>query len=269
MLGVATIVSSGAVRDVLTVGLGILTGVLSGAFGVGGAIISTPGIRLLGASAFLAVGTTLPSIIPGAVFGTARYAREGLVSWPTVAATAPAGVAGAVVGSLASRVVPGDGHLLMVLTAALLAMASYRLARSAPDRRASRAERRPDREAPGALAAAGVGAAAGLLSGLLGVGGGIILVPGFSQVLRLPLKTAIASSLACVGIFAVPGTITHGLIGNVDWRMALLLAVAVVPGARLGAGLAIAADDARLRLVVALVLGVTAVIYGGSEVAVL
>ena len=53
----------GLLRDALTLGVGLLTGMLSAAFGVGGAVLSTPGIRLLGASAFIAVGTTLPSIL--------------------------------------------------------------------------------------------------------------------------------------------------------------------------------------------------------------
>ena len=59
----------GPLRDVLTVAAGVATGVLSGLFGVGGAVISTPAIRALGASAAVAVGTTLPAIIPGAISG--------------------------------------------------------------------------------------------------------------------------------------------------------------------------------------------------------
>ena len=59
-------VDPGLLRDALTIGLGLLTGIMSGLFGVGGAVISTPGIRALGATPLLAVGTTLPSIIPGA-----------------------------------------------------------------------------------------------------------------------------------------------------------------------------------------------------------
>ncbi len=264
---IVAFVSPEPLRDLLTVALGIVTGVLSGAFGVGGAIISTPGVRLLGASAFLAVGTTLPSIIPGAAIATARYSREGLGVWRTVAATAPAGIAGAVVGSLGSHAVPGGGRWLMVLTAALLALTAFRMARSVV--RPGLAQREPGTGSPprGVLAAAGVGAGAGLLSGLLGVGGGLVLVPGLTEVLRLPLKSAIATSLACVGILAVPGTITHAVLGDIDWRIALLLAVAVVPGARLGAAVAIATNERRLRLIVALALGAVAVIYAGSELA--
>ena len=72
-----------------------------------------------------------------------------------------------------------------------------------------------------------------------------------------------------MAIFAVPGTITHAIQGDIDWRFALLLAVGVIPGARLGAALTVRADSARLRLVVAAFLGLTAILYGGGELAAL
>lgn len=271
---------------VLTVLAGIVTGTLSAAFGVGGAVISTPTIRLLGVSALFAVGTTLPSILPGAATGTWRYTRERLVRWRVVAWTVPVGVAAAVGGSFLSHEVPGDGHWLMILTAVLLAFTAWRMARSvgpkadpevasdvasevAPEAEVERATipahlpPPDDREHPALLVA--VGAAAGLLSGLLGVGGGIVLVPGFTELARIPLKTAIATSLVCVGLFAVPGTIAHAGLGDIDWRTALLLSVGVVPGARLGAHLAIRATDRNLRMVVAGFLGLTAVVYAVGE----
>ena len=48
----------------------------------------------------------------------------------------------------------------------------------------------------------------------------------------LPLKEAVATSLACVGILAIPGTITHALLGDIDWAFAIPLCVGVIPGAR-------------------------------------
>ena len=272
----------GLLRDALTLGVGLLTGVLSASFGVGGAVLSTPGIRLLGASAFVAVGTTLPSVLPSAISGTARYVRDDLIDWHAVVWTAPVGVVSAVLGSLASHAVPGNGHWLMVLTAFFLGVTAWRVRPRASieqteprvaDRDAAAADALGPPLAPGIaygtaspLACVAVGGAAGGLSGLLGVGGGIVMVPGFTEVLGMPIKRAIATSLVCVGVFAVPGSITHALLGDIDWRFALLLAVAVVPGARLGATMAIRADDRRLQSAVALFLGALAIAYGAAEI---
>src|SRR4029453_19037052 len=119
---------------------------------------------------------------------------------------------------------------------------------------------------PTTLRLAAVGTLAGLLSGLLGIGGGTVMVPGFTQIPGLPLKRAIATSLACVGIFAVPGTITHALLGNIDWRFALLLTVGIIPGARLGAALTVRVADRRLQVVVGAFLAATAVVYAAGEI---
>ncbi|MDP8991636.1 MAG: sulfite exporter TauE/SafE family protein [Actinomycetota bacterium] len=246
-----------------TLAVGVLTGVLSAAFGIGGAAVSTPAIRALGVSAVFAVGTTLPSILPSAVSGTIRYVRESLVWWRVVAWTAPAGVLTAILGAVLSRSVPGEGHWLMIGTAVLLAYTSWRMARR-PDQADDQGPSGPRRRDHPALLMA-VGAAAGLLSGLLGVGGGTVMVPGFSELARIPLKTAIACSLVCVGIFAVPATLAHWSVGDLDWRTAGLLSLGVVPGARLGAVLAIRARARRLRLAVAVFLGVVAVVYAVSE----
>lgn len=255
----------GPLRDVLTVIIGIGTGVLSAAFGVGGAVVSTPAIRALGVPALLAVGTTLPSIFPSAITGTARYVREDLILWRVVAVTTPAGIVAAVVGSELADDVPGNGHLLMVLTALLLGYTAVRMARKpkaagpAETAAPSGPPPRPGSGRPWAFV--GVGVLAGLMSGLLGIGGGTVMVPGFTVLGKLPLKTTIATSLACVAIFAIPSTITHALNRNIDWRVALYLAVGVIPGARIGAAAAVRASDEGLRKTVAIFLAIIAVVY--------
>jgi uncharacterized protein len=110
-----------------------------------------------------------------------------------------------------------------------------------------------------------VGAVSGLMAGLLGVGGGVILVPVLTVVLRFPLKTALGTSLAVVAAQAVPGTVVHALLGHIDWRIAAGLTIGVIPGARIGSKWAIAASDKRLRIVVAVAMGVLALVFGATE----
>jgi uncharacterized membrane protein YfcA len=372
----------GLLRDALALLLGFGTGVLSALFGVGGAIVSNPGVRALGAEPLVAVGTTLPSILPGAISGTLRYRHEGLIDWHVIAPAAAAGLLAVVAGSLLSHAVPGGGHLLLLLIAVLLAFTAWRTAVTPPSTPASdedkdrsnggaeggssggveggagdvtggrasdgvggaasdgvggvdnrghpdpgsatlplrgashreggfpRATGSPGKgesdpagtqgsgpgtqgsgpagpratEPPGSRGtdppdaaagppkpgrrrwvAAGIGVVAGLLSGLLGIGGGVIMVPAFTELLGLSLKSAIATSLVCVGIFGVPATITHAVLGDIDWRLATLLTIGVIPGARIGASLTIRTAERRLRLAVGVFLALVAVVYFVTE----
>ena len=258
----------GPLRDLLTLLLGFATGVLSALFGIGGAIVSNPGLRALGAAPLVAVGTTLPSILPGAISGTLRYRREGLIDWRLIAPAAAAGLLAVVGGSFLSHAVPGGGHLLLLLIAVLLAFTAWRTAVTPPSRPANEPE---DNAEPPSLTprrrwlAAGIGLVAGLLSGLLGIGGGVVMVPAFTELLGLSLKSAIATSLVCVGIFGVPATITHAFLGDIDWRLAVLLTIGVVPGARIGASLTIRTAERRLRLAVGVFLALVALVYFVTE----
>jgi uncharacterized membrane protein YfcA len=269
-----------ALQVVLSLLLGVATGVLSAMFGVGGAVISTPGIRALGATPLQGIGSTLPSIFPSSITGTLRYHREGLVRWRAVRWTASFGAPAAVVGSLATTAIPGKGHLQMIATAALVGLTAYRTGKRPTERPGpvestgapivGEADARTTRTAVASTIAwwryALIGTGAGMLSGLLGVGGGILIVPTFQGWLRIGLKETIATSLACVGLLAIPGTITHTIKHHIDWTFAIPLSLGVVPGAQLGARLAITAADRSLRRVAGIVLGTIAVVYATAEI---
>jgi uncharacterized protein len=251
----------------LTLAVGFVTGTLSGMFGVGGAVISNPGVRALGASPLEAVGSTLPSIIPSSITGSIRYARAGLILSRVVVGTGVAGAFAAVAGALAAEQVPGDGHVLMLTVALLMGVTALRMGRSP-----SAAERSGVEHLEPALVDHSwwrpitIGVIAGAMSGLLGIGGGILMVPLFTVWLRLDVKQAVGTSLACVGLLAVPGTLTHSLLGHVRWSFAIPLAIGAIPGAWIGARITIGAKERTVRLVVALLLGSIAGVYGLIEV---
>jgi uncharacterized membrane protein YfcA len=250
-----------------TLVLGFVTGVLSGMFGIGGAVVSNPGLRALGATPLEAIGSTLPSIFPSSITGTLRYHRDGFVRWRAVGVMGAFGVAASVGGALLADLVPGDGHLLLLLLAGLIAFTAYRIAFP--------------RVAPAAVGAGVqdvgvdprlewwrlgvIGLSAGGLSGLLGIGGGILMVPALSGWARLGLKETIATSLAVVGILAVPGTIAHAALGHIVWSFAIPLSIGVIPGARIGAHITISASDRALRVTVGSALAVLALVYAVGE----
>lgn len=248
----------------LIVALGFVTGLISGMFGVGGAVVSTPGIRALGATPFEGVGSTMPAILPSAITSTIRYRRAGLVHWRIVGWTASAGACFAILGALLSRQVPGGGHLLMIATALILVANALNMARTPRVRLDEPEAAHPATTAPPAKLLT-IGTVTGLLSGLLGLGGGVVMVPLFARWVRLTVKESVAASIACVGFIALPGIVTHHFLGNINWVYALGLTVAVVPGAWLGASLAVRAQERHLRILVACALGLVAVSYAAAE----
>lgn len=246
---------------------GLAAGILSGALGIGGAIVATPLIRLAGLSPYLAIGTTVPAILPGAFTGAWVYFRAKLVD---TRAAVTIGAAGGVFSFLGARVTRAlDGHLLMLLTAGVLFFLAIRLPRkdhedpNAGDGSPSASTRR---NTPAFLL---LGASAGFFSGLLGIGGGSVLVPVLIRNFNFPTKMALGTSLAVITLLAAPSIAGHSQAGNIDWKVALLLSVGTIPGARIGSALAIRSSDKTLRITVSLALCILAVVYAGNELAAL
>jgi uncharacterized membrane protein YfcA len=86
-----------------------------------------------------------------------------------------------------------------------------------------------------AVALSLLGLLAGVLSGLLGVGGGLVLVPGMVLLLRTRQHVAHATSLAAIVPTAVAGVLAFDKASAVDWRVGALLCAGSIPGARAGA----------------------------------
>jgi hypothetical protein len=104
----------------------------------------------------------------------------------------------------------------------------------------------------------GIGLAAGFLSGVLGVGGGIVIVPLLVALVAYQPKTAMATSLAAILFTSVAAAASHAQAGNVDWRDAALIGLPATLGAVGGAWLHQRVDQRRLVLAFAFFLVVTA-----------
>jgi uncharacterized protein len=241
----------------LGIAIGFAAGILAGLFGVGGGIITTPAIQdLLGGPPYIAVGTPLPVIIPTAIAGGAAYARAGEVSWRAIRLAAIPGAAGAILGAWLTSLI--EPHWLLLVTAVLIGWQAIRVGFG------GRSEIPPRGATPG-WSYALLGGFTGFVSGLLGVGGGIVFVPLVTTVLGMPLKRALGTSLVLIAIVAVPGTIVHAALGHIDWAIFVVLVVGVVPGARLGATVALGTRERTLRMLVGGFLLLVSLVYGIAE----
>lgn len=298
-------------HGILFVIAGVGAGAISTSFGIGGGALSTPAIRALGTSALMSIGTTLPPVLPGVITGIIQYRGKGLIRYDVALAVSIPGAIAAVGGSLISHHLPGNGHVIMLITAGVLLLNAIRLAQSpkanpnvpeqaensimetdspsrddisigstqgsslanqttpkAVDTKAVEAKVLPDVRVQikgHYLRLVYIGMIAGLISGGLGLGGGIVLVPVFARKVGLSLRESTATSLVCIGLLAIPSIITHSFIGDINWTVAALLTIGTIPGAHIGAKLSMRASDIWLRRSASSVLSVIAVTYALTE----
>jgi hypothetical protein len=251
--------------------IGLATGVLSGIFGVGGAIVSTPALRLLlHVAPLLAVGTTLPVVVPAAMSGGLVYWRRGLIEKRLVLPIVAGGVGGSLFGALLTRFI--SGHVLLIVTSiVILGIAGQFIYKALTGRDSFKGlfgvSNAGASNKSGLPLIVAIGVAAGLVSGLLGIGGAIVLNPALVFGLCVPIKKAFGTSLMIIAILAVPGSLVHAALGHVDWGLAGLLALGVVPGGYLGARVTARAKSRTVGLAFGLFLLVVALILGVSELA--
>ena len=227
----------------LAVAIGLGSGILAGVFGVGGGIVMTPGLQVfLGVPAVVALATPLPAIFPTAIAGALAYRRQGEIDTRAAGLLIVPGLFGAVIGAWLTDFV--DTTLLLLVTAVLLGSQAIAIVRG------GRRTRRGGSDETAAPILASIGAAAGFVSGLLGIGGGVVIVPLLAGWLGMPLKRALGTSLLTISVLVIPGSIVHAALGHIDLAICLALAAGAVPGARIGAALALGARERTLRVVV-------------------
>jgi uncharacterized membrane protein YfcA/uncharacterized membrane protein YedE/YeeE len=225
----------------LGLGLSLLMGATLGLLGGGGSILAVPIlVYVFGMDAKAALATSLLVVAVSSALGATQHARRGNV-WPRAALTF-GGVAmiGAYGGARLAAFVPS--HVLLLLFAGLLAAtATVMLRNAAPGRRTPEA---PPSTFP-KLAAEGLGV--GMLTGLLGAGGGFLIVPVLTTLGGLPMHAAVGTSLLVIALNA--GTALLGYLAHVslDGRIAALVTVAAVIGSLLGGSVAARLPAATLR----------------------
>lgn len=216
--------------------IGLTTGILSGASGIGGALISTIAIRmLLNTPAIVAVETTLPVIIPTAATGGFIYYRNKLVDKEAVVWCIVPGAIASIVGAFITKYIPG--YILLLATAVILfylSIAMFFGSRNG-EKKNQESKESPFSSKKRKISFFIIGFIAGLFAGLLGIGGGSVLIPAFTLYMKMPLKKAAGSSLLVIAALAIPGSIMHYLLHHINLAIAGLLTLGVIPGSYFGA----------------------------------
>lgn len=238
------------------IGIGLAAGLLSGLFGVGGGTIIVPLlVLLLGFNQRLAAGTSLAAIVPTSIVGVTSYALHGAVAWIPALILAAAAVVGAQVGTrVATRISQPVlrwcfvGFVVIVVVSLFLVI--------------------PSRDSQFLLSwFSGVGLVVlgfgtGVLAGLIGVGGGVIVVPILMLLFGFNDLEAKGTSLMMIIPTAISGTVGNLRHRNVDLLAATIIGLSACTMTALGAWLATQFDPKVGNILFAVYLAVIGVQMG-------
>lgn len=213
--------------------VGVLGGLLSGAFGVGGGILMVPLLIVLaGMDQRRAAATSLAAIVPTAVVGSIAYFANGEVDLAAAALVAAGGIAGSWIGSHLLRRLP-LGWLRWGFIA-LLVLVAVRLVIAPPERMSAPAEL----DLGVGAAYVGLGFVVGIAAGLFGIGGGLIMVPAFITVFGMGDLLAKGTSLAAMIPTSISGSVANLRGRLLSAREALIVGVAATLASLPGVALA-------------------------------
>lgn len=207
-------------------------------FGQGGGSVYTPTLVLLGYAVLVSISTSLVLNLVTAAFATVVYYRSGLVDLRLSGVLVPGIVAGAFLGGVWGN--QANTTILLWIFVAFLVGAGARMVASYWERPGLRAAAfRPRLTVLAGVGIAGFSFGVGILSGLLGVGGGVVLIPFLIFALHVPTKVSAGTTAFVVVFSSLAGVLGHSSVGNLDAGLIVGTAIAVAIGGFLGAKLMI------------------------------
>ena len=269
-----------SVDGLVIIALGALTGILSGLFGVGGGFLTTPLLIFYGIPPTVAAASAASQVTGASVSGVLAHQRQGGVDYRMGWVLVAGGILGALVGALLFRLFQALGQIdvvINVLYVLMLGTIGSLMLRESLETILSRrggatppAARRRHHPLVAALpyrwrfygsglyisplAPLILGFFVGILTMLMGVGGGFMLVPAMLYLLGMSGRVVVGTSLFNILFVTMATTMTHALTTKaVDLILAAVLLVGSVMGAQFGTKIALKARPDILRLVLAVV----------------
>ena len=227
----------------LTIGLAVFVGVALGLLGGGGSILTVPLLAYVaGMDAKQAIATSLLVVGVTSAIGAISHARAGRVQWRTGLIFGAAGMAGAYAGGLLARFIPGT--VLLIGFAVMLIATAIAMLRGRKNIDASQGGHHLP--VPKIVAE---GLVVGLVTGLVGAGGGFLVVPALALLGGLPMPVAVGTSLIVIAMKSFAGLGGYLSSVQIDWTVALAVTAAAVVGAVVGTRLTALVDPDALRKV--------------------
>ena len=274
-----------SVNGLVIVALGALTGILSGMFGVGGGFLTTPLMIFYGIPPTVAAASAASQVTGASVSGVFAHTRRAGVDYQMGAVLVGGGIIGTLLGAALFSLLQALGQIDVVINilyvvllgsiGTLMARESWQVLKA--QKAGVPVPARKRRHHPmvaslplrwrfyrsglyiSPLAPLILGVFTGVLTMLMGIGGGFVLVPAMLYILGMSANVVVGTSLFQILFVTMATTMMHSLTTKaVDVVLAVLLLIGSVSGAQIGAQLAQKLPAERLRLVLAVIVLVVA-----------
>lgn len=247
--------------EVLLPLFGFFIGILASMTGIGGGIIIVPLLTLVySLTPANAVGTSLAAIILTAIASTINYSKLKQIYYKTGLLLALVTAPGAIVGAYLTTIIPTNvlaisfGFFLVIIALKIIKESYFDKTKNKVQDFLRRENKSFTIRVDRLFLGAGLSFFAGITSGLLGVGGGIILVPLMIFVLGLDIHVAVATSMLTMIFTSISGVGQHFFLGNINLGYALLLGAGSVVGTYIGVHISKEFSSKTLKGVFAIIL---------------
>jgi len=226
----------------LTVVLAVFVGVSLGLLGGGGSILTVPLLAYVaGMDAKQAIATSLLVVGTTSAVGAISHARAGRVQWRTALLFGATAMAGAYAGGHLAKFIPGSvlliGFAVMMVATAIAMLRG----RKTPDAGGDGHQKLP------ILKIVAEGAVVGLVTGMVGAGGGFLVVPALVLLGGLPMPIAVGTSLVVIAMKSFAGLAGYLSVVQIDWTVAGMVTAAAVVGGLVGSRFASVVNPDMLR----------------------
>jgi uncharacterized membrane protein YfcA len=264
--------------------LGIGVGVLSGIFGIGGGFLMTPVLIFLGIPTIVAVSTQSTQIMASSFSSLFSYQKKNMVDFKMAGILLIGGITGSIAGACLFKLLKQQGYIEIVITICyiifLISVGTIMLIEgfASSIKRFSRQKKRDFSKISkgkskwldkiplqtyftqsdirsSVIPPVVLGIFVGLLSALMGVGGGFILIPAMIYLLKMPSNTIVGTSLLNVLVISIVSTIMHSVYNQtIDGILSSLLIISSVIGAQIGVRLSTRLKAAQMRTILGILI---------------
>ncbi|PWW27669.1 sulfite exporter TauE/SafE family protein [Chryseobacterium sp. AG844] len=234
----------------------VLIGISLGLIGGGGSILTVPVlVYLFGIDAFLATEYSLFIVGMSSIAGSASYFKKGLVNFKMALVFGiPSVISIFLTRQYILPLIPVEilqihdftitrNIFLLLVFACLMILASYKMIKS----NSSKETLENIQDENNFFLAVGQGSIVGILTGLVGAGGGFMIIPALVNLLKVPMKTAIGTSLIIISFNSLIGFLSSVNQVKIEWKLLVSITVIAVAGIIMGSKLSKRIDGKKLK----------------------